>query len=218
MMNRLKGAVIAAALLLVSASTALADTVTYSYTSPLITGNSWTSGTTLSTQALGSPGSVTFNKAVFTWLSGTSTFEVGGSVQGASKIFQGGAGSGADAFQANDSTMFYTATEGAGSSATTGTVNITGPATNLAYILWLTGAGTTGDTVSYKVDLFQGSTQTALAFVTSSVIADTAQGGTVSTTVVITNNIPVPPAVWTGVAMLGGMMFLVRRRNRKVLA
>ena len=218
MMTKLKGAVIAGALLLMSASSAFADSVTYAYYSPLITGNSWTSGTTLNTFSLGTPnGGVIFNKAVFTWESG-SQFEVGaaGSVQGSTKVFQGGLGTGANQFSSNGGTA--TESVAPASTATSARVDITGAGTNLSYLLWLLGAGAAGDTTTYRVDLFNGAAQTAFARVTSTVVTDTTGGSSVLTTVFITNGIPVPPAVWTGVAMLGGMMFLVRRRNRKVLA
>ena len=212
-MMKFKSAILAAgAFLAFSASAAFADTITYTITSPLITGNSWASAASLNTFSLGIPnGNVVYNKAVFTHISG-STFEVGiaGSVQGLSKVFQGGTGTGGNQFTANAGTW----TEGAGSTSTSATTNNGSTATQLGYVLWLNGAGATGDTSFYKVDFFNGSTQVALGFVRSTVTSE----NQVDTVVQITNNIPVPPAVWTGVAMLGGMMLLVRRRNRRVLA
>jgi hypothetical protein len=206
MMKSLKAAILAAgAFVIFSASSAFASTVTYTISGQGWIGGSWSaSGTTLDTSGLGAPGSVVFNKAVFTKTGGNNSFEVGAvaSAQGAGNIFVA---------------SFFTplvGTSQSGTTATAGTVNMAAAGQSLAYKLILDGAGVAGDTISYKVDLFNGAVQTAFATVTSTMLAN----NVTQTIVQITDNIPVPPAVWTGVAMLGGMMFLVRRRNRKVLA
>jgi hypothetical protein len=205
-MRSLKAAILAAgAFVIFTASSAFAGTISYTITGPVWTGGSWSApGTLIDTSGLGTPnGIVKFDKAVFTRTGGNDVFEVGGGGPGAGKVFDG--------------TVFApaSATESAGSTGASATVlTNAAPGNTLLYKLILAGAGTGGETISYRIDLFSGAVQTALATVTSTVQTD----HSVITVIQITDNIPVPPAVWTGVAMLGGMMFLVRRRNRKVLA
>jgi len=216
MMKNFKAAIVAAgAILLFTASSAFAKTITYTQTGALIVGGSWSgAGTSLDTFSLGTPnGNVKWNKAVFTRTGGNDIFEVGapGSAQGTGKIFVGGSGTAGNQFSSSDGGV---PSEAAGSTTTSGTVNNTVSATLVGYRLVMAGPGTGGETISYRVDLFNGAVQVAVANVTSTVNTD----HTVTTITTISDNIPVPPAVWTGVAMLGGMMLLVRRRNRRILA
>ena len=216
MMKNFKAAALAAgALLVFTAGSAFANTITYTQTGALIVGGSWSgAGTALDTFSLGTPnGNVKWNKGVFTRTGGNDFFEVGvaGSAQGIGRIFIGGAGTAGTQFSSSDG---GSVSEAAGSTATSGTINNTALATTVGYRLVMAGAGTGGETISYRVDLFNGATQVAVAFVTSTVNTD----HTVTTTTTISDVIPVPPAVWTGIAMLGGMMLLVRRRNRRILA